>query len=127
MKWRTELASVAVAHAGCTSHPSKCYQGRDGLDSRVLGPTNVNGGFDTLTREHCAQLCHDAGFKMAGVEFGHECYCGNDVAGTAVAVPATDCSQPCDLDGPIPSKETCGNLFRIDIFDVNCPGRRRNK
>ncbi len=49
-----------------------CYV--DSGTSRTLGYNQVvPGGGSTTSVEICQGLCHDAGFVLAGVEYGQEC------------------------------------------------------
>ncbi|PMD44584.1 carbohydrate-binding WSC, partial [Hyaloscypha variabilis F] len=60
--------------------------------------------YSTMDLEICSAYCYNLGALYFGVEYGGECYCGNELE--PGSVPATDggCDMPCDgnLD------ETCG-------------------
>jgi hypothetical protein len=55
----------------------------------------------------CIAECGAAGFKLAGLSWGNECFCGNVLGGTAasnvpgsgLAIPQTECNMPCTGDG----------------------------
>jgi hypothetical protein len=61
----------------------------------------------TQTVSGCIAECGAAGFKLAGLSWGEECFCGNDLGGTAasnvpgsgLAIPQTECNIPCTGDG----------------------------
>ena len=59
------LAALLPAYtsAGCTVHPSTCYEDDA---KRVLDAATYEGA---VSREYCAQFCSDKGFKVAGVEY----------------------------------------------------------
>ncbi|KAL5329263.1 hypothetical protein ACEPPN_002774 [Leptodophora sp. 'Broadleaf-Isolate-01'] len=81
----------------------------EGTDIRAL-----TGGFffneTAMTLEMCAANC--AGFKYWGVEYGAECYCGNEFQVGSVAVPHTDCTFPC----PGNALEFCGAGNRLSSY-----------
>ena len=61
----------------------------------------------------CVNLCAQKGYKMAGVEGGDECYCGNAFRVTPVSLPMDDCNLPCQ--GAIGT--TCGGNFTIQLYN----------
>ena len=70
-------------------------------------------GDDALTVEICAAYC--SSYQYFGVEYGRECYCGNDRDVSSVAAPDADCSFPCAGD----ASETCGAGLRLDVYTNN--------
>lgn len=34
-----------------------------------------------MTRGSCVQMCQEKGFALAGMEYGKECYCGDEFGG----------------------------------------------
>ncbi|CAG8976444.1 hypothetical protein HYALB_00008033 [Hymenoscyphus albidus] len=80
-----------------------CYT--EANNGRALTP----GAFpaDTLTVESCATSC--ASYDYFGVEYGHECYCGNKLATSSTKAPETDCSF------------TCGNRLNVYIKNGTVP------
>ncbi|PPQ91411.1 hypothetical protein CVT25_014299, partial [Psilocybe cyanescens] len=60
----------------------------------------------------CADTCYQAGYALAGVENGHECYCGNAFLydyGTS-----TGCTTPCPGD----ASNTCGGPGAMQIYST---------
>ena len=53
------------------------------------------GGCATLSREYCGQQCQIAGFKLAGVEAGHQCACGHALVAPTQTAPGSECNEPC--------------------------------
>ncbi|KAG8830432.1 hypothetical protein FRC17_004883 [Serendipita sp. 399] len=80
------------------------------LHQRAL--EHPRGGFDDLTPEKCQSLCENAGFSLAGVEFGRECFCGNTIMGDNRRSYGGNCLIPCTGD----SSKKCGGRDAINIF-----------
>ncbi|KAL2130741.1 hypothetical protein VTI74DRAFT_6005 [Chaetomium olivicolor] len=70
-------------------------------------------GDDSMTVEMCAAYC--SSYRYFGVEYGRECFCGNDRDASSAAVPDSDCSFPCAGD----STEICGAGLRLDVYTNN--------
>jgi len=63
------------------------------------------------TIESCKSACSAAGFVYAGLQNGHECWCGNSYGNNGVA-PENDCITPCSGS----SSETCGAGYRNSVY-----------
>ena len=51
-----------------------------------------------LTIPNCLNLCHEYGYSAGGVEYGNQCFCGDDSDRVNAGVqyrPATDCNTAC--------------------------------
>ena len=59
------------ASAGCTVDKVTCYQEPNQKHMWKDAPNTMSTG---MSQEWCAQLCSKAGHKMAGVEYGNQCY-----------------------------------------------------
>jgi hypothetical protein len=96
-----------------------CFSLTPAIDSsRILGDGDYNINQQSLSNEYCAQMCHDADKKLAGTEYGTQCFCGNQLRAGAIKVDNSECSMPCQGY----SNETCGNAWRLQVFTVNCSG-----
>ncbi|KAJ9127841.1 hypothetical protein QFC24_000125 [Naganishia onofrii] len=52
-----------------------------------------------MTPEACIAYCNVNGYRLAGVEYGSECYCGDDYSnGAAPSLLSTACDMPCSGD-----------------------------
>ena len=103
------------AEAGCAiTGAAKCYE--DANSNRLLGPKGATSPMQPMTREVCAQICSNKKQKMAGVEYGKQCYCGNALNRAGVA--STKCTMACAAN----SSETCGGSDAIDVFEFSCSG-----
>ena len=58
-------------------------------------------------------MCVRVVLNMTGIE----CYCGDTVRPDAQKAPASDCNAPCR---GYSGNETCGGVWRISVFAVDC-------
>ncbi|KAI4286828.1 MAG: hypothetical protein L6R35_003921 [Caloplaca aegaea] len=66
-----------------------------------------------MTIEKCVSACVTLGYKVAGLEFGNECFCGSAIVnGGALATAETQCSMNC---GGNPSQK-CGAGSRMSVY-----------
>lgn len=85
----------------------------------TIEPTDPYGINQTI--ETCAYLCYRAGFPLAGVEVGNQCFCADQVANvTQYQRDINEClgstASPCV--GNV--FETCGNSFRVQVYNYTC-------
>ncbi|KAK2613322.1 hypothetical protein N8I77_000243 [Diaporthe amygdali] len=71
---------------------------------RALNHHAVNWDTSCATTEKCLAACEIEGYCLAGLEYGHECWCGNSVHGDVRPVPDSYCNFPCSGD----YDDTCG-------------------
>ena len=88
---------------------SACYA--DSLQHRIMG--NWIRKSETMTREECMQLCYSQQKKLAGVEFGVQCMCGDSLKPPE---PSNACTMPCAGK----SSDLCGGHDAIDIMNFTC-------
>lgn len=98
-----------------------CYV--DNANGRIL--SNQQPDSSTLTVEKCVASCVAAGYVVAGMEYGSQCFCGNGIAnGGVLASSDTQCSMQCSGN----SKETCGAGVSIfSHFSVGDGGEEEDK
>ncbi|TFL02773.1 WSC domain-containing protein [Pterulicium gracile] len=61
----------------------------------------------------CTKACKAGGYTFAGVEFGAECFCGNELSPSSRVVDWDDCFDvPCEGD----RKEVCGGPDRLLVY-----------
>ncbi|KAL5314372.1 hypothetical protein ACEPPN_018798 [Leptodophora sp. 'Broadleaf-Isolate-01'] len=82
-----------------------CYS--DTVDVRTLN--NYHATTTGLTIEECVQAA--AGYKYAGVEYGEECWFGNELSSIATQ-QSSGCNMPCSGD----SSSLCGGDHHINIY-----------
>lgn len=96
-----EPAPILVPQSqGCYTEPPH-HEGR-----ALKGPWERT---DDMTPEACQAFCSD--YRYAGVEFGRECYCGNEIAPNALPAEG-ECTMPCSGD----CSSTCGAGDRLEIY-----------
>jgi hypothetical protein len=85
-----------------------CYT--DSVGSRTL-----NGPFlfsDSMTVRKCADFCD--GTRYFGVEYGGECYCGEEFANPSTAASESSCNSVCNGN----TAEKCGGANRLSLFEA---------
>ncbi|BEJ17109.1 hypothetical protein CspHIS471_0605100 [Cutaneotrichosporon sp. HIS471] len=103
-----ETRDRATAPAGWKSYGCHfdCY---DGMNRYLPHKAYSN---DHNSPRKCTKACEKAGYKFAGVQFGKECWCGNEVGGQL-----TD-DKECFIQCPKAAKETCGGPCRNFIYGL---------
>ncbi|KAM7218343.1 WSC domain containing protein [Rhypophila decipiens] len=99
-----------------SSHPA-VYKHRflgcwtEGEGSRaLLGPRVTSARF--MTVERCGNFCIDSGYTGFGLEYGSECYCGNELAKSSKICDAKECNMECSgKEG-----EVCGGRDTLSLY-----------
>lgn len=79
---------------------------------RALDHHAVNWDASCATTEKCLAACEIEGYCLAGLEYGHECWCGNAVRGEVRPVPDSYCDFPCSGD----YADTCGGYGFMGLY-----------
>ena len=66
-----------------------------------------------MSVDKCIELCQEKNFKFAGLEFGNECYCGNDAPVTTA--PLRECHLKCTGD----ETQICGGYWRMSVYSIS--------
>ncbi|KAK3311861.1 WSC domain-containing protein [Apodospora peruviana] len=90
--------------------PLGCWTDTDGSGRALTGDEAKSTVYMSVLR--CGYFCLSLGFKIFGVEFGQECYCGNQVASTTVSAFAAECDMPCSGN----KTEICGGHKRLSLY-----------
>ncbi|KAL5480284.1 hypothetical protein ACEPAI_1554 [Sanghuangporus weigelae] len=91
---------------------SGCYV--DNAHGRILGTQQPDNS--ALTVESCVDFCQSQNFTLAGMEFGVQCFCDNNVInGGVLAAEDTDCNMACGGG----STEACGGPNRMSIYSTS--------
>lgn len=89
------------AYKGCyIDPPGRAMAGAPG------GPSS------SMTPQRCISTCIANGFKVAGLEYSEECFCGNALNNAASKTSESDCNMPCAGD----SNQMCGAGNRLSIY-----------
>ena len=116
----TSSASVSVSTPPSqTGFPAGwTYQGCyvDGANGRILNDQQPDN--QALTQQSCVETCVAAGYKIAGMEYSVQCFCGNELYnGAALASNQGDCDDTCSGD----SSEICGGGSRMTLYSDGTP------
>jgi len=81
-------------------------------NDRIL-ETHIGDFKDSNSMEVCIAACE--GYKYAGTQYSHQCFCGNDKPDAALERPAGECKSVC----PGNAEEKCGASWRMNIYDTS--------
>lgn len=104
---RRDLVVPATLPAGFTDQG--CWTDNTGGQKALSGAATAS---DTMTIELCINYCDGKGYNYAGVEYSHECNCGNKLGSAATKTPNGDCSMACGGN----ANEPCGGPNRLNVF-----------
>ncbi|KAF4991656.1 hypothetical protein FGRMN_7668 [Fusarium graminum] len=85
---------------------------KDPYGSRSLHAASTSA--DSMTIESCLDYCEKKGYSLAGLEYGRECYCGNEVDKSRLPVKGVlgRCEMPC-----VGNKEqVCGGPRALSLY-----------
>ena len=107
-----DMTAQGWAYVGC---------GTDDYYNRAM--TKQLAATDTMTPETCIKAAQAAGFSMAGLEYGRECWGANSIPDKAMPPPNTvgSCNKPCSGD----AAHMCGDASRLSIYK-KCDGTCQN-
>ena len=66
----------------------------------------------SMTIEKCIAHCRSCDYDYAGVEYGHECWCGNKEPAYNLRRHYSECSTKC----PGNHYQRCGASLRINVY-----------
>lgn len=99
--------SLGIRFTRLDLHWCGTYGDQRALSEAVLGD---NG----MTPDMCTSFCSQQNYKIAGIENGHECWCGNTIQNNqGIKVDDGECSTPCKGDQTL---SQCGGAWRISLF-----------
>ncbi|THX47596.1 hypothetical protein D6D11_06372 [Aureobasidium pullulans] len=73
------------------------------------------------TIDMCTAACVNAGYSVAGMEYGTQCWCDNQIGPDAQKVLDLGCSQACAGN----SSQTCGQSNRLSLYSNGAPSQRQ--
>ncbi|KAK1834953.1 WSC domain-containing protein [Podospora conica] len=81
-------------------------------DSVVVKTLGVDGGRgEGMTLEGCAGVCGKGGYRYMGVEFGSQCWCGDDLKGGKAR--GRECRELCSGN----KEQLCGGANRLSLYE----------
>ncbi|KAK0520827.1 hypothetical protein OC834_006888 [Tilletia horrida] len=95
----------SLAYQGCWQEPAGGAQ--RALSTKVAEASN-------MTVQICTSQCKQAGFKIAGLEYAQECWCGNGIAPGSSKVADAQCSSPCAGN----TTTACGGAFLLTSYSA---------
>uniref|UniRef100_A0A182LRE1 protein xylosyltransferase n=1 Tax=Anopheles culicifacies TaxID=139723 RepID=A0A182LRE1_9DIPT len=104
--------------------PNYCPRG-DHSPNRALGCFRDEKNFRILSGyystfktnnspEKCIRLCLQSGYPFAGVQYGYECFCGDELPKASAKLPDSSCNIKCPGD----PKQACGGYFAINVYET---------
>ncbi|KAJ6491059.1 WSC domain-containing protein [Mycena sanguinolenta] len=107
----TAVAQISAQTVAPTSVGSWTYKGCfiDNPFRQLQHQKFVTGG---MTVEACTSACKTAGFALAGLEFGGECWCDSFLQGTKQFADSQCAQMTCSGN----SAETCGGPDRLQVY-----------
>jgi len=105
-----QFNSHAHRYADCCKEPEwdgQCVS--DGSRIRLLEDKN---DMTANTPTACIKLCARKGYKYAGVQYGRQCFCGNEAPPSNRIRPMTECSYTCNGD----ASQKCGGRRRMNVY-----------
>ncbi|KAF2636484.1 WSC-domain-containing protein [Massarina eburnea CBS 473.64] len=94
------------AYVGCVS---------DSVAARTLSSfATVEGGADAMTVSACIAACKAQGHSYAGVEYGGECWCDDQLEHGAGLIDQALCSSPCRGN----FSEYCGGSNALNVYAI---------
>ena len=86
----------------------------DSVSSRALLVSNQERVLraDDMTVEKCAEFCD--GYSYFGVEYGNQCFCGDQLSNTSQEAPEEECAYLCK-GNPL---QLCGAADRLNVYAV---------
>ena len=110
----TKTSPTATGSGSATNLPAGwAYKGCwiDGANGRILATQEPDSQTNTI--EACVATCKTAGYKVAGLEYGSQCFCGNSIVnGGVLATSDSDCNVACSGA----ANEKCGAGNRMSIY-----------
>lgn len=106
----TRLKSYCPSNGKVRGKAMGCFV--DSRDKRILKGHAMQLKHNTPAL--CVDICYQRGYMHAGVQYGKECFCGNDELPENDNVSDGDCSMDCVGD----SRIKCGGYLRISIYQT---------
>ncbi|KAG7156935.1 Xylosyltransferase oxt-like [Homarus americanus] len=84
----------------------------DSRENRIL--RGHAGQLKRNTPTLCSDICYQRGYIYSGVQYGKECFCGNEEIPLQMKVADSLCNMPCTGDSHL----KCGDYLHINIYQT---------
>ncbi|KAL2155766.1 hypothetical protein VTH82DRAFT_508 [Thermothelomyces myriococcoides] len=88
-----------------------CWSEVEGGGTRALAGASAFS-LSAMTVPACGDYCLNSGFLWFGLEYGAECYCGEELHVNSTSVAEADCNMPCSGD----AETACGGSNRLSVY-----------
>ncbi|CAH2981318.1 unnamed protein product [Chilo suppressalis] len=88
-----------------------CFQDEKKL--RILS-TFYGNYVNSNSPTNCLDICIQAGFPFAGVQYGSECFCGENRPSELAKIENNFCDMPCSGD----TTKICGGYFTMNVMET---------
>ncbi|XP_046968584.1 xylosyltransferase oxt [Vanessa cardui] len=106
-----KLPNHCISKQKTYGHHLGCYL--DEKKMRLL--TSFYGNYaNTNSPTFCLDICVQAGFPYAGVQYATECFCGENEPPATAKTSAVSCDMKCPGD----SSQLCGGYFTMNIYET---------
>ena len=105
-----------VIEPSCDFYQKLPYLGcfRDQQEFRILNNGSSKVNLKSINSpEECARFCFERRFALAGVQYGHECFCGDSVD-EKFKISEKKCDQNC----PGNPDSKCGGFYTMNVYKV---------
>jgi hypothetical protein len=87
-----------------------CYS--EGINGRALNHQQPDS--QTNSVENCINTCVGLGYSVAGLEFGAQCFCDNNLYNGAAPTAGTNCNMACSGN----ANELCGAGNYLSVYNT---------
>ncbi|KAM3508392.1 hypothetical protein MY10362_001195 [Beauveria mimosiformis] len=109
--YKTELITPPAVNPGVGNWESMgCYI--EGSTGRALERQIFSVPSSNMTASQCMSACDIQGLSLSGLEYGGECFCGNETKNYARAAAFGGCSMTCNGN----RTELCGGSNRLNLY-----------
>ena len=110
----TGFPSTLTTFAAWTTGPCMIDRASPRLLSTQISSLTSN------TRASCQSQCRDNGYRIAGVQYGRECWCGNTLSVGGGQTPASQVvsDSECTMTCPGGDDNACGNQWRMKVYGL---------
>ncbi|KAI0040111.1 WSC-domain-containing protein [Auriscalpium vulgare] len=89
-----------------------CFTDNPSARALPFRAPSMDGFMTTAEEIGCVNSCDNFGFYYAGMEFGSECWCGNEIGPSGVVASVTECHTACAGS----HTEFCGGRDRLTVL-----------